>query len=154
MDASQLELKNQICFPFYSVSRLITKAYKPFLSQLGLTYPQYLVLMVLWEADGISVNQIKDKLLLDNNTLSPLLKRIEAMGLINRLRSTTDERSVIVSLTEKGEKLKVQALPIPGKMLESLSAEGIEIDEISGLRKMLNTWMKILSKNNNQNENK
>ncbi|AKP50604.1 MarR family winged helix-turn-helix transcriptional regulator [Cyclobacterium amurskyense] len=154
MDASQLELKNQICFPFYSVSRLITKAYKPFLSQLGLTYPQYLVLMVLWEADGISVNQIKEKLLLDNNTLSPLLKRIEAMGLIKRLRSTTDERSVIVSLTEKGEKLKVQALPIPGKMLESLSTEGIEIDEIAGLRKMLNTWMKILSKNNNQNENK
>jgi|TARA_R110002096_G_scaffold5078_8_gene23613 DNA-binding MarR family transcriptional regulator len=149
MDASQLELKNQICFPFYSVSRLITKAYKPFLSQLGLTYPQYLVLMVLWEADGISVNQIKEKLLLDNNTLSPLLKRIEAMGLIKRLRSTTDERSVIVSLTEKGEKLKVQALPIPGKMLESLSTEGIEIDEIAGLRKMLNTWMKILSKNNN-----
>ncbi|WP_339715003.1 MarR family transcriptional regulator [Cyclobacterium amurskyense] len=154
MDASQLELKNQICFPFYSVSRLITKAYKPFLSQLGLTYPQYLVLMVLWEADGISVNQIKEKLLLDNNTLSPLLKRIEAMGLIKRLRSTTDERSVIVSLTEKGEKLKVQALPIPGKMLESLSTDGIEIDEIAGLRKMLNTWMKILSKNNNQNENK
>ena len=76
------------------------------------------------------------------------------MGLIKRLRSTTDERSVIVSLTEKGEKLKVQALPIPGKMLESLSTDGIEIDEIAGLRKMLNTWMKILSKNNNQNENK
>ena len=152
MDASQLELKNQICFPFYSVSRLITKAYKPFLSQLGLTYPQYLVLMVLWEADGISVNQIKEKLLLDTNTLSPLLKRIEGMGLIKRLRSTADERSVIVSLTEEGAKLKIQALPIPEKMLENLSAEGIEIDEIAGLRTMLNTWMKILSKNNNQNE--
>ena len=152
MDASKLELKNQICFPFYSVSRLITKAYKPFLSQLGLTYPQYLVLMVLWEADGISVNQIKEKLLLDTNTLSPLLKRIEGMGLIKRLRSTADERSVIVSLTEEGAKLKIQALPIPEKMLENLSAEGIEIDEIAGLRTMLNTWMKILSKNNNQNE--
>ncbi|GEO21464.1 MarR family winged helix-turn-helix transcriptional regulator [Cyclobacterium qasimii] len=154
MDASQLELKNQICFPFYSVSRLITKAYKPFLSKLNLTYPQYLVLMVLWESDGISVNQIKEKLLLDTNTLSPLLKRIEGMGLIKRLRSTADERSVIVSLTEEGAKLKIQALPIPEKMLENLSAEGIEIDEIAGLRSMLNTWMKILSKNNNQNESK
>ena len=154
MDASHLELKNQICFPFYSVSRLITKAYKPFLSKLGLTYPQYLVLMVLWEADGISVNQIKEKLLLDTNTLSPLLKRIEAMGLITRLRSKADERSVIVSLTEEGVKLKAQALPIPEKMLENLSAEGIEIDEIAGLREMLNNWMNILSKNNNQNESK
>ncbi|WP_339926258.1 MarR family transcriptional regulator [uncultured Cyclobacterium sp.] len=154
MDASHLELKNQICFPFYSVSRLITKAYKPFLSKLGLTYPQYLVLMVLWEADGISVNQIKEKLLLDTNTLSPLLKRIEAMGLITRLRSKADERSVIVSLTEEGVKLKTKALPIPEKMLENLSAEGIEIDEIAGLRTMLNNWMKILSKNNDQNENK
>ncbi|EPR69631.1 Organic hydroperoxide resistance transcriptional regulator [Cyclobacterium qasimii M12-11B] len=121
---------------------------------MNLTYPQYLVLMVLWESDGISVNQIKEKLLLDTNTLSPLLKRIEGMGLIKRLRSTADERSVIVSLTEEGAKLKIQALPIPEKMLENLSAEGIEIDEIAGLRSMLNTWMKILSKNNNQNESK
>lgn len=154
MDASQLELKNQICFPFYSVSRLITKAYKPFLSKLGLTYPQYLVLMVLWESDGISVNQIKEKLFLDTNTLSPLLKRIETMGLVNRVRSSSDERSVIVTLTEEGKQLKKKALPIPEKMLENLSAEGIDIDEIAGLKKMLNTWMKILSNNSNQKESK
>ena len=82
MDNTQLQLSNQICFPIYSVSRLITKAYKPYLDKMELTYPQYLVLMVLWENDSISVNQISEKLLLNTNTLSPLLKRMEKMKLL------------------------------------------------------------------------
>ena len=105
MNDTQLLLSNQICFPIYSVSRLITKAYKPFLDELGITYPQYLVLMVLWENDGISVNQITQKLLLNTNTLSPLLKRMEKMQLLERSRSIEDERSVIIQLTTKGKKL-------------------------------------------------
>jgi DNA-binding MarR family transcriptional regulator len=98
----QLKLDNQICFPLYSVSRLITKAYKPFLEKMGITYPQYLVLMVLWEHGNLSVNQIGEKLLLNTNTLSPLIKRMEKIDLLNRTRSTKDERSVRVELTEKG----------------------------------------------------
>lgn len=82
MDDSQLQLSNQICFPLYSGSRLITKAYKPFLDEMGITYPQYLVLMVLWENDNLSVNQITEKLFLNTNTVSPLLKRMEKMNLI------------------------------------------------------------------------
>jgi len=146
MSDQQLELKDQICFPIYSVSRLITRLYKPLLSNLGLTYPQYLVLMVLWEADGLSINQIKEKLLLDTNTLSPLLKRIEAMGFITRTRSITDERSVTVELTEAGRDLKLQALPVPEKMLENLLTEDIDVDAIMGLREMLKNWINILQR--------
>ena len=90
MDDKQLLLSSQICYPLYSASRLITKAYKPYLDKMGLTYPQYLVLMVLWENDGLSVNQITEKLLLNTNTLSPLLKRMEKMELIQRNRSSED----------------------------------------------------------------
>ncbi|MDO6437844.1 MarR family transcriptional regulator [Cyclobacterium sp. 1_MG-2023] len=152
MTYSQLELKNQICFPFYSVSRLITKAYKPFLSKIGLTYPQYLVMMVLWESDGMRINEIKEKLFLDTNTVSPLLKRIESMGLINRTRSNEDERSVIVTLTKKGKELKELASPIPEQMLEGLAHEGITVEEISNLRNTLNNWIKALSDNKNDNK--
>ena len=87
MDDEQLKLNNQICFPIYSVSRLITKAYKPFLEEMGLTYPQYLVLLVLWENDNIAMNKIGEKLLLNTNTLSPLVKRMEKMELLRRKRS-------------------------------------------------------------------
>jgi DNA-binding MarR family transcriptional regulator len=98
MNDAQLKLSSQICF-LYSASRLITKAYKPYLDEMGITYPQYLVLLVLWENDGLYVNQITE-LLLSTNTLSPLLKRMEKMKFYNA-RSIEDERSVIVQLTEK-----------------------------------------------------
>ena len=104
MDNTQLLLSNQICFPIYSVSRLITKAYKPYLDEMGITYPQYLVLMVLWENNNISVNQISEKLILNTNTISPLLQRMEKMNLLRRNRSSKDERSVIITLTEVGKK--------------------------------------------------
>jgi DNA-binding MarR family transcriptional regulator len=148
MYEAQLQLSNQICFPIYSVSRLITKAYKPFLDELGLTYPQYLVLIVLWENNNISVNQISEKLFLNTNTLSPLLKRMEKMELLQRNRSCEDERSVIVQLTEKGEKMQARALHIPEKLIKILLAENIQLAEVLQLKEVVNEWIRILSVNN------
>tara|TARA_R110000796_G_scaffold43619_2_gene107103 strand:- start:1190 stop:1636 length:447 start_codon:yes stop_codon:yes gene_type:complete len=143
-----LLLNNQICFPIYSVSRLITKAYKPYLEKMGITYPQYLVLMVLWENNSIPINQISEKLLLNTNTLSPLLKRMEKMELLKRSRSSKDERSVIIQLTEKGKIMQIQALPIPKELLAILLSKNIQLTEIIQLKYMLNEWIKILSDNN------
>jgi DNA-binding MarR family transcriptional regulator len=110
MNDAQLKLSSQICFPLYSASRLITKAYKPYLDEMGITYPQYLVLLVLWENDGLYVNQITEKLLLSTNTFA-ITQTMEKWNSYNA-RSIEDERSVIVQLTEKS-KLKEQAKPIP-----------------------------------------
>lgn len=100
MHFDQLKLENQICFSVYAASRLITREYQPYLDQLGVTYPQYLVLMVLWESDEISVNDIAKKLILNTNTVTPLLKRMEKQGLLKRERSKTDKRKVIICLTK------------------------------------------------------
>jgi DNA-binding MarR family transcriptional regulator len=113
IDDAKLKLSSQICLPLYSASRLITKAYKPYLDEMRITYPQYLVLLVLWENDELSINQVTEKLLLNTNTLSPLLKRMEKIELLQRNRSIEDERSVIVELTKKGRILKGQPEPIP-----------------------------------------
>lgn len=145
MKDTQLQLSNQICFPIYSASRLITKVYKPHLDKLGLTYPQYLVLMVLWENDGLSVNQITEKLLLNTNTLSPLLKRMEKMGLVERNRSREDERSVIIQLTKNGKKLKLKALPIPGKLFAELISEKINIEDMLKLKEILCELTSVLT---------
>ncbi len=145
MSDSNLKLENQICFPVYSASRLITKAYKPFLDEMGLTYPQYLVLMVLWENNTLSVNKISEKLMLKTNTLSPLLKRMEKVGLLKRSRSKEDERIVVVQLTKKGQQLKSEAKPIPEKLLHELLSENIELSDVLQLKEMLNEWIKILS---------
>ncbi|SDX09759.1 MarR family winged helix-turn-helix transcriptional regulator [Flavobacterium degerlachei] len=148
MDDAQLKLSSQVCFPVYSASRLITKAYKPYLDEMGITYPQYLVLLVLWENDSLSVNQITEKLLLNTNTLSPLLKRMEKMELLQRNRSETDERSVIVQLTEKGKNLKDQAKPIPEQLIKILLTENIKISDVLQLKEMLNEWITILTEDN------
>lgn len=148
MEKTQLHLSNQICFPLYSVSRLITKAYKPYLEKMGITYPQYLVLMVLWEDDNLSVNQITEKLLLNTNTLSPLLKRMEKLELIQRQRSLEDERSVIVQLKEKGKLLKNKAEPIPEELLKKLLNENINLSEVLQLKELLNQWIEILNDKN------
>jgi len=142
MKDSQLQLSNQICFPLYSVSRLITKAYKPFLDELGITYPQYLVLLVLWENDGLSVNQISEKLLLQTNTLSPLLKRMEKMELLQRSRSIKDERSVMIQLSAKGKNLKTKALPIPEKLFSELTSDKIHPED---MLKLKNTLCKLMT---------
>lgn len=150
MENTQLQLGKQICFPLYSVSRLLTKAYKPYLEELGITYPQYLVLLVLWEEDDVSVNQISTKLLLNTNTLSPLLKRMEKMSLLHRNRSSEDERKVVVELTEKGKELQGRAAPIPELLLQTLLTENIKLPEIIHLKNMLDEWITVLSDNSKQ----
>lgn len=137
MDDKQLHLKNQICFPLYSASRLVTKAYKPHLDAMDITYPQYLVLMVLWENNGLTVKQIKDELLLNTNTLSPLLQRMEKLGLLKRERSTEDERSVIIMLTNHGLQLKQKALTIPKQLIGEIITDNIDIEDMVMLKDIL-----------------
>ena len=114
-----LLLDNQLCFALYSASLAMTKLYKPLLDELGLTYPQYLTLLVLWERDGLAVSELGERLSLDSGTLTPLLKRLEAAGLIARIRDTLDERRVHITLTAAGRKLKSRAQKIPGCILEA-----------------------------------
>ncbi len=127
MATDALRLDNQLCFRFYTVSRLITQAYREHLEPLGLTYPQYLVMMVLWEQDGQPVNDIAKRLVLNTNTVTPLLKRMEEEGLVTRKRAADDERKVIVSLTEKGMALEAQAARIPERMARAYA--GSEMSE-------------------------
>ena len=110
---AELLLDNQLCFALYSTSLLMTKVYKPLLQELGLTYPQYLAMMVLWEGDGITVGEISSRLLTDPGSVTPLLKRLEAEGLLKRIRSSADERVVQLHLTDKGRALHAQAKVIP-----------------------------------------
>lgn len=153
-EEEQLKLDNQICFPIYSVSRLITRAYKPYLEKLGLTYPQYLVLLVLWEENNLSVNKIGQKLLLNTNTLSPLIKRMEKNKLLTRTRSKDDERTVLVSLTEKGLSLKEKASPIPQDLLNTLLNDDVELSDVILLKKTLDSWINILSEDSENITNK
>uniref|UniRef100_UPI00404B39FC MarR family winged helix-turn-helix transcriptional regulator n=1 Tax=Flavobacterium sp. TaxID=239 RepID=UPI00404B39FC len=139
MNTEVLLLKNQLCFPLYAVSREIIQLYKPLLDELEITYPQYLVLMVLWEKDKQTVNQIGEKLLLDSGTLTPLLKRLEQKGLVNRNRSLVDERTVEISLTDKGFNIKEKAECIPSKIVKQVS---LSTEEVQSLKYILN---KILS---------
>lgn len=110
---AMLQLDNQLCFALYSASLAMTKLYKPLLEELGLTYPQYLVMLVLWERDGLMVSELGARLYLDSGTLTPLLKRLEASAYVSRLRAVDDERRVYVTLTSLGRKLKTRAAKIP-----------------------------------------
>lgn len=140
----KLYLENQLCFPLYAASRLTTKIYGPYLNELDITYPQYLVLLVLWQHKEQSVNDIGNRLLLESNTLTPLLKRMEQKKLIERKRSGTDERSVIISLTEKSVKLKEKAALIPDKIISSFSGSTITEPEILAFQKTLKKLVDIL----------
>lgn len=139
---SNLYLENQLCFPMYSASRLTTKIYTPYLNELGITYTQYLVLLVLWQHKEQSVSNIGNRLLLESNTLTPLLKRMEQKNLIIRKRSETDERTVVISLTEDGEKMKEKAVTIPRRIAESFQGESISESEI---RTFQNTLTKLVT---------
>jgi MarR family transcriptional regulator, organic hydroperoxide resistance regulator len=113
----QLELDNQLCFALYDASRAMTRAYGPLLAELGLTYPQYLTMLVLWGADGsLSVGDIGARLHLDSGTLTPLLKRLDELGFVERMRDPSDERRVLVSLTKAGRRLRSRAADIPARM--------------------------------------
>ncbi len=148
----QLKLENQLCFRLYSASRLITKAYHPALSPLGLTYPQYLVMMVLWENDDQKVNDIAKRLLLETNTITPLLQRMEGAGLVTRRRNTSrkggeeaDARQVIVSLTEKGKRLEQEAAEIPARIGTAVSCKSVNERTAPELFKALDDLIARLS---------
>ncbi len=145
MSYEQLKLENQICFPLYAVSRLITRTYQPLLEELGLTYPQYLVLMVLWENDGITVNAIREKLVLNTNTITPLLKRMEQNGLLERVRDRSDERKVVVTLTGEGRQLREKAASVPFQLVENLKTEDLSEPEVLQLKETLNKLLDHLT---------
>ncbi|WP_172252791.1 MarR family winged helix-turn-helix transcriptional regulator [Saccharibacillus deserti] len=128
----QLQLDNMLCFSIYASSREITKMYQPYLESLGVTYSQYLVLIVLWEQDERTVKELGEELFLDSGTLTPLLKRLENAGFVSRKRSTEDERKVFISLTEKGRELQGKAAPIPECLAKDLNMDVPEFVELLG----------------------
>jgi DNA-binding MarR family transcriptional regulator len=143
--ADWLLLDRQLCFALYSASLAMTKLYKPLLDPLGLTYPQYLVMLVLWEADGITVSQLGERVALDSGTLTPLLKRLEATNLVRRLRDTADERRVLLQLTPAGRALKAQALAVPEQVA---SASGCALDELAALTARLKALRDQITRSN------
>jgi MarR family transcriptional regulator, organic hydroperoxide resistance regulator len=129
-----LLLGNQLCFAIYSTAHAFNRVYKPLLKRLGLTYPQYLVMLVLWERDGVPVKDIGDRLFLDSGTLTPLLKRLEAAELIKRTRSTEDERHVLIALTSRGQALREKARAVPHAIL---AASACSLTELSAMKNEL-----------------
>ncbi|MGD6900129.1 MarR family winged helix-turn-helix transcriptional regulator [Bacillus infantis] len=138
---SHLKLENQLCFLLYAASREMTKQYKPLLDKLEVTYPQYLVLLLLWEKKSLTVKKLGELLYLDSGTLTPMLKRMEQQGLLKRERSAEDQRSVFVTLTEKGVSLQVQAESIPAKIFEM---SGADEEEYNALKTSLLQLLQIL----------
>jgi len=130
MAYEQLKLENQLCFRLYTVSRLITQCYQPWLSKMNLTYTQYIVLMVLWEKDSQPVNDIAKRLYLETNTVTPLIKRLEAAGIVTRKKDQADARKTIVSLTAKGHRMEKEAAEIPGCMTDVLLNTGLKTETL------------------------
>ena len=138
---AMMQLDNQLCFALYSTSLAMTKVYKPLLDELGLTYPQYLAMLVLWERDGLMVSELGEQLYLDSGTLTPLLKRLEVAGYISRIRDVEDERRVYITLTSSGRKLKTRATKLPGCILRASQCSLPELvaltSQVQSLRKRL-----------------
>ncbi|RKH52467.1 MarR family transcriptional regulator [Corallococcus sp. AB050B] len=137
-----LRLDLQLCFPLYAASRAMVQAYTPLLAKLGLTYPQYLVMLVLWETDGVSVKELGEKLYLDSGTLTPLLKRLETLGFVRRERSKEDARSVTVSLTAQGKALRRKAASIPEAIV---CRTGLTLEELARLRRDIQRLFETVS---------
>lgn len=133
MDYEALKLKNQLCFPLYACTKELIKKYKPYLDEINLTYTQYIAMLVLWENKTVNVKTLGDYLYLDSGTLTPLLKKLEAMNLITRERSQKDERNLVISITESGEALKEQAKTIPERMASCLGLNTEEAAILYGL---------------------
>jgi DNA-binding MarR family transcriptional regulator len=129
--ADRLRLDQQVCFPLYAASRAMMQVYQPLLNKLGLTYPQYLVMMVLWENDGLSVKELGKRLYLDSGTLTPLLKRLEEAGLLRRVRAQHDERVVEVFLSAEGKRMRKRAEEVPGEVLCKI---GVPVEKVLRLR--------------------
>lgn len=140
----QLKLGNQLCFRLYTVTRLITQAYRPLLEPLGLTYPQYLVMMVLWEQDNQTVGDIGRRLMLDTNTLTPMLQRMEREGLLVRTHGIADGRQTLVSLTKKGINLEEHAKDIPECMSQNWHGDTLSNDQINSMVTAVDTLIEGL----------
>ena len=139
-------LENQLCFRLYTASRLLTKAYHPLLSEHGLTYPQYLVLLVLWEKDAQPVNDIAKRLYLETNTVTPLIQRMEKGGILTRTKGTKDARQIIVTLTKKGKKLQNKLAEVPSTMGNATICESVTPETWPDLFKMLDDMIAKLGK--------
>ena len=141
-----LKLENQLCFPLYAAAREVVKRYRPYLDELDLTYTQYISMMVMWEIKEITVKELGETLFLDSGTMTPVLKSLEAKGYVTRKRSTTDERSVTVTLTDAGEQIKEKAVEIPSKVAGCVGLKPSEAMQLYGL------LYKILKTDKNENE--
>ena len=137
-----LKLSKQLCFPLYACSRETIKLYKPYLDELGLTYTQYITMMVLWEHKAMTVKALGQELFLDSGTLTPLLKKLEEKGLVTRRRSGLDERNLIVTITELGEEMKDRALHIPGEMMKCINLPREDIRELYRMLHQLLEYVK------------
>ena len=146
MAAEEFLLDNQLCFRLYTASRLLTQAYHPLLSAKGLTYPQYLVLLVLWEKDAQPVNDIAKRLMLETNTVTPLLKRMEAEGILSRRKGEKDARQMIVSLTSKGKKLQKELKDVPATVGSAVLCKEVTPESVPGLFMALDGIIDQLSK--------
>jgi DNA-binding MarR family transcriptional regulator len=145
-----LKLDNQLCFVLYAASRVLTKLYGPFLAKLNITYPQYLVMLVLWEHGTLGVSDIGTRLYLDSGTLTPLLKRLEVSGLITRTRLSTDERKVMVALTPHGNALKEKAVGVP---MELFCRSGLTIEEFHSIKQNVTTLLDRMNADVNKKNN-
>ena len=149
-----MKLINQLCFPLYAAARNVTGLYTPWLKPLGLTYTQYIVLLVLWEKDGVSVTEIGEKLMLDNGTLSPLLKKLEQAGYVKRQRSHEDERVVVITLTEAGRTLQEQAKDVPLKVAGCIDLPPEKAQMLYALLyELLDNQKNMMKEGENEHEN-
>ncbi len=146
MSSENLKLNRQGCFRLYTAARLLIQVYQPWFAKLGITYTQYLVLMVLWEQDGLPLNAISRRLYLESNTLTPLIKRMEAMKMVTRKKKKDDARQTIVALTEHGCALQEQAAQIPDCMAAVLRDKGMTDEEFAAMIPTLDHLIEILSK--------
>lgn len=150
MAYEQLKLDNQLCFRLYTAARLVTSSYTPFFKEVGITYPQYLVLMILWEQDNRFIGEITERLGLETNTVTPLLQRMEKQGLIVRQKSQADTRQRIISLSKDGKRLEEQLKDVPNCMAKEIVCNGMTIDELKQLVPLLDKFIGILTNNKNK----
>lgn len=146
MAYEQLKLDNQLCFRLYTAARLVTSAYTPYFKDYGITYAQYLVLMVLWEKDNRVVSEITDLLRLETNTVTPLLQRMEKQGLVIRQKSMADSRQRIVSLTKEGKKLEEQIKNVPNCLARQIVSDGISTEELIAMVPLLDKFIAAFDK--------
>lgn len=140
----ELKLDNQLCFRLYTASRLVTQAYRPLLNKLNITYPQYLVMMILWENDNVCISTITERLLLDTNTITPLLKRMEDIGLIKRKPGKDDARQKFITLTAKGKKLQDKAAEVPSYLVNEMAKKNVDLQGLAFITPVLDNLIKAL----------